>query len=100
MQSVRAAEKLTGSQRQAGMNDTDDMIADQNLMIDASARLHVSFPEFYQAADDLRKEFLLAAANFSQLAWRRAARQEDVKWIASWAIRPSPIRATANQYGA
>ena len=65
--SVQAAEKLTGSQRQAGMNETDDMIADQNLIIDASARLHVSFPEFYQAVDDLCKEFLLAAANFFSL---------------------------------
>jgi hypothetical protein len=47
------------------MNDTNDMIADQNLMIDASARLHVSFPGFYQGAGELCKEFLLAAANFS-----------------------------------
>lgn len=39
------------------MNETYDMIADQNLMIDTYAHLHVSFVVFYKVPDGLCKNF-------------------------------------------
>jgi hypothetical protein len=109
--SGQAAERLIGSQRQAGMIETYDMIADYNIMIDTCCppsrlifRILLLFRRTWQEISRHHASFFQSAfgllADSSVSAVRRAVITPEVKWISSCAIKPSPISATANQYGA